>query len=362
MLLLLGVFAGACGDDEVGTGSLTVLLESEDVIVEGLEPGSDPENIRDGWAVGFDQYIVTIGDIDVHFSTDETLEAEVSDVFVVDLTQVPSAGLPLWTLDGLRAGRWNFNYATPGAGDGSTRHESVAQTDYDEMVSNDWTYLVDGVLMKSDGQSCPPAALANPGAKTPNGNMSGDNDCYDAPTVRFRFGATAETSFGLCEIDDLAGFAIPSGGSQTVAATIHGDHLFFNGFPEGDEGGVMRLAQWLADCDLNLDGTVTQDELEAIALSQLPELDDRYQFGGSPIAKADLNNTYDYMIAQLKTQGHYQGEGECRVDGMEHHHHGDEHDDHGDEHDAHGDEHDDHGDEHDDHGDDHGDEHDHDHE
>ena len=321
-IICVGMSVAGCGsEDEAGSGSLTVLLESEDVIIEGLEPGDGTENIRDGWAVGFDKFIATIGDIDVHYSTDESVEAEAGDVFVVDLTKIPAAGLALWTLDGLRAGRWEFNFRTPGAGDGSTRHDSVAQADYDEMVASDWTYLIDGVLTKADGQSCPPAALATPGSKTPNGNMSGGNACYDAPTVRFTFGATAETSFGPCEIDEVPGFAISAGGTQTVAATIHGDHLFFNGFPEGAEGGVTRLAQWLADCDLNLDGTVTRAELEAITPSQLPELDERYQLGGSPITP--LNNMYDYVISQLKTQGHFQGEGECPFDGVEHGH-GDE--------------------------------------
>jgi len=318
-MICLGIFVGGCGSEDVaGSGSLTVLLESEDVIVEGIEPGDGTENIRDGWAVGFDKYIATIGDVDVHFSTDESLEAKAGDVFVVDLTQVPAAGLSLWTLRGLREGRWEFNYRTPGARVGSTRHDSVAQADYGEMVANDWTYLIDGVLTKANGQSCPPAARVKPGGKTPNGNMSGGNACYDAPSVRFTFGATAATSFGPCEIDDTPGFAISAGGTQTVAATIHGDHLFFNGFPEGDEGGVTRLAQWLADCDLNLDGTVTRAELEQIAPSQLPELDERYQLGGSPITP--LENMYDYVISQLKTQGHFQGEGECPFDGVEHDH------------------------------------------
>jgi hypothetical protein len=314
-LSCVSLFVAGCGsEDGAGSGSLTVLLESEDVIVEGLEPGDGTEDIRDGWAVGFDKYIATVGDIDVHFATDESVEAEAGDVFVVDMTQVPAAGLSLWTLDGLRGGRWEFNYRTPGAGDGSTRHNSVAQADYDQMVANDWTYLIDGVLTKADGQSCPPAALATPGGRTPNGNMLGGNACYDAPTVRFTFGATAETSFGPCEIDEVPGFAVSAGGTQTVAATLHGDHLFFNGFPEGDEGGITRLAQWWADCDLNLDGTVTQAELEAIAPSQLPELDGRYQLGGSPITP--LNNMYDYVRSQLKTQGHFQGEGECPFDGV----------------------------------------------
>jgi len=327
------MFASGCGGDDAGSGTLSVLLEAEDVIIEGLEPGDDTENIRDGWTVGFSKYLITIGDIDVHLSTKGSVEAESSDVFVVDMTQIPAAGLPLWTLDGLREGRWEFNYATPGAGDGSTRHESVEQVDYDEMVDKDWTYLIDGVLSKSDGQSCPPAALVEAGSKTPNGNLSGGNECYDAPEVRFVFGATAETSFGPCEIGGIPGVAISAGGTQTVAATIHGDHIFFNGFPEGDEGGVMRLAQWLADCDLNLDGTVTGEELKAIVPSQLPELDDRFQLGGSPITP--LNHMHDYLIGQLKTQGHFNGEGECPYDGIayphgEHDGHGD-HDDHGDE-------------------------------
>ena len=61
----------------------------------------------------------------------------------------------------------------------------------------------------------------------------------------------------------VPGVSVTADSTQTSALTLHGDHLFFNGFPEGDEGGVMRLAQWIADCDLNLDGTVTNDELQA---------------------------------------------------------------------------------------------------
>ena len=267
-LVCLSLLTSGCSSEDdpaAGSGSLTVLLDHGGAIFDGLEPGDKAINIRDGWSVSADKYIVTVGDIDVHFSTDESVEAEAGDVFVVDLTKVSAAGLSLWTFEGLREGRWEFNYATPGAGDGSTRHDSVAQADYDEMVSKDWTYFIDGVLTKSDGQSCPPAALAKPGSKTPNGNKSGTNDCYDAPTVRFAVGASAETKYGPCEVDEVPGFAISDGGTQTVAATVHGDHVFFNGFPEGDEGGVKRLAQWLADSDLNLDGTVTAEELKAIA-------------------------------------------------------------------------------------------------
>jgi hypothetical protein len=72
------------------------------------------ENVQDGWSIHFDKYIVTVGDIDLHLSTDESVVAEAGDVFVIDLTDVPGAGALLWSLDGLQAGRWELNYATAG--------------------------------------------------------------------------------------------------------------------------------------------------------------------------------------------------------------------------------------------------------
>lgn len=314
----LGISLTACGgDDEGGTGSLSVLIEAEETITDGIQAGDDVEEIRDGWTVSFDKYLTSVGHIDLHYSTDEDLEAEADDVYVVDLTRVQSGGLQLWSFDELRSGRWEFNYGTPGAAHGAERHESVEKDDFDQMVDEDWTYLIEGILMKEDGESCPPADLAEPGDKEPNGNESGGNDCYDAPSVKFAFGVTAETTYGPCQVDDVPGVSVPSGGTQTVAATIHGDHIFFNGFPEGDEGGVTRQAQWLADCDLDLDGEVTAEELEAITPAQLPTMAN-YQFGGAPI---EPTNMYEYVRGQLLTQGHFQGEGECAPLGGELHDH-----------------------------------------
>lgn len=317
--LVLAASTGCATED----GSLTVLLESEDVIVDGLEAGESAENIRDGWNVTFDKYVVVVGDVDLHFSSDESMEAEAEDIFAVDLTKVPSSGLELWGFDDLKAGRWEFNYSTSGGAHGALRDDSVSRNDFDEMVDNDWTYLIEGELSNEEGQSCPPASLVEPGNNESNGNESGGNECYDAARVQFAFGATAMAGYGPCEIDEVPGVSVPSGGTQTVAITIHGDHIFFNGFPEGNEGGVRREAQWLADCDLNLDGMVTQEELEAITPAQLPAVED-FQMGGAPI---EPTNMYEYIRAQLKTQGHYQGEGECPVDGVAHEHGEEDHHD-----------------------------------
>ncbi|MCB9592520.1 MAG: hypothetical protein H6719_07290 [Sandaracinaceae bacterium] len=311
--------AGSAVDSGAAGGTLSVILEAEDTITDGIAAGDTGAVIRDGWMVAFDSYVVVIGDIDVHLATDEGVEAEAPELYAVDLVSVSEAGLPLWTLTGLQTGRWEFNYAIGGAGDGATRHDSVPEPVFAEMVAEDATYLISGELSRPDGQSCPPSAVATPGAAVANGNTNANGEpCYDNPTIGFRLLIPAETAFGPCEIDEVPGFAITGGGATTVAATVHGDHLFFNGFPEGDEGGVTRLAQWLADCDLNVDGEVTRAELELVAPADLAELDARFQLGGSPITP--LQDMWDYVTAQVKTQGHFQGEGECPFDGLAHMH------------------------------------------
>ena len=314
----------ACDGSGGGDAELDILIEAEDVIIDGLTPGDGAENIRDGWTVSFNKYVTVVGEVDIHLSTDETIEGEAPETYAIDLTTIPPAGVSKWRITELADGTYEFFYGTHGAGE-ATRDDSVSEADFAEMQAGGWTYLIDGTITKADGVSCPPASLVNPGStaiEAGTSNSAGD-PCYVNTSVSFRIGAEAETAFGPCEIDGAPGVSVTSGSVTPAAITIHGDHIFFNGFPEGDEGGTLRLAQWLADADLNLDGAVTKDELEAISPSDLAELDDRYQLGGSPITP--LNNMWDYVRAQLKTQGHFQGEGECPANG-ESHDHGHDHD------------------------------------
>lgn len=323
--LALGALSTSCsdggggGDDGArdGDASLELFVESEDVITSGIEAGDGLENIRDGWSVHFDKYLVAIGHPELRLSTDAEVEVHSHEQFIVDLVQVPASGWPLWSFDGLTDGRWNLFYEV--APEGAERHESVMQEDFDTMVAGDASYLVVGHLHNDDGRSCPPASLADvPSGAESNGENAGGDLCYPAPEVQFTFAVEAEVVYGPCEIDGLPGVALTDGRTTSAALTIHGDHIFFNGFPEGSEGGVTRLAQWLADCDLDLDGTVTAAELMAITPGDLSELDDRYQLGGSPITP--LDNMLTYVQAQLMTQGHFQGEGECALNGVEHEH------------------------------------------
>ena len=177
------------------------------------------------------------------------------------------------------------------------RHESVSEADFEEMVANEYTYLLEGTITRADGESCPPGG-----------------GCRPASSIAFRFGADAPTAFGPCEAEDgLPGIIVTESGT-TVAIDIHGDHVFFDAFPTGAEV-IERRAQWLANADVDGDDRVTTDELAAIEAADLfPP--DTYNLAGAPI---ELDHALDFVRAQLATQGHFQGEGECAwtFDGVE---------------------------------------------
>ncbi len=313
LCLVAGVQSACSGIDSTESRSnLRVLLQAEDVITSGIRAGNSSAEIQDGWDVTFEKYIIALGDIDLHLATDSEMEMEAPTIFAVDLTQVDGSGLELWTLDNLPEGRWEFGYSS--LIENAQRHESVSVQDFKTLIDGSLNYLIEGQLSQSSGLSCPPKALANvpKNAQVLQINSSGD-DCFLNENINFHLAVSAEANYGPCEIDGLSGVATVNDSVTSAAITIHGDHLFFNGFPEGGESGVLRLAQWMADCDLNLDGTVTELELKAVAPRDLGEVDDRFQLGGSPITP--LSDMLTYLRAQLQTQGHFQGEGECPLNG-----------------------------------------------
>lgn len=312
----------ACGESAQvadGAGTLRVILEPEDTILNGLTPGDGVENIRDGWTVSYDKYIVALGRVAVDYATDRDMTEEDERSFVVDLTSVPPNGVALWKIEGLRPGRWNFGYELTGGAHGAKPHESVEESDYDRVVDEDLTYLISGKLSKENGVSCPPPKYVEGVTLEPSGEDEAGNPCYPNPVVGFEFAVAAETSVTNCQLDGVAGFAIADGTTSTEAITLHGDHPFFNGFPSGSEGGITRLAQLWADADSNADGALDVAELDGQMLADLAQWDERYQLGGAPKV-GDLSTLKDILIAQLKTQGHMNGEGECEVDGQAHSH------------------------------------------
>jgi hypothetical protein len=309
-IVSLVLLLGACDGATTATGSLQLQLEAEDTITDGLEPGTGDEQVVDGWTVTFDEYVVAIGDIEIEGGGEGHFDEH--DVVVVDLTQLPEGGLTVASFEGMPVGAWpGVFWATPSAGAETMRHDSVSQADFDRMVAGGCTYLIVGTLSSPTGQRC----------------VRGDSTmCAPATSVAFDLCVPAPTVFGPCESDTgIEGVVVTEGTTTTANFTIHGDHLFFNGFPIGAEGSVARRAQWMVNADVDADGTVTQADLESIGESDLGQLLPSdpgdgmpgFALGGAPI---ELHDAWDYVVAQLKTQGHFQGEGECPIDGAEHAH------------------------------------------
>lgn len=269
-----------CGPSTGATGELAFFLEAEDTITDGLVPGDAPEDVVDGWSVTYEHFVVTVGHI--HATSRATgLGADDEGVWVVDLVSIPATGLALATFE-LPAGTYDdVGYTISVAAAGAMRDDSVPAALFDEMVAGGCTYLIEG-------------ELAN-----------------ETESVDFRFCIPAPTTFGPCSTPDgMEGVVVTAGGTTSTSLTFHGDHMWFDAFPSGDEL-VSRRGAWLAACDADGDGIATAAELMSAAPAEVFPSSE-YNLSGSPVA---IDDAWDFLVAQVKTQGHLNGEGECPWDG-----------------------------------------------
>jgi hypothetical protein len=291
-LALLSLAPLAC--DAGGTGTVQVFVEAEDTIPEGLQPGDGAEDVVDGWTVKYDKFIVTVGDFRASRSEGDGDTLSAPTIYVVDLLNVPAGGVVLAEFEDVAAERWDqVGYSMPNATDEAVAAEGTAKADRDMMVAGGLSLYVAGEITKPDGESC---GFDDPVVCTP------------APSVRFAWGLQAGTSFSDCAPPTGAlGFAVPSGGTAQVKPTIHGDHWFFTNLTQGSEV-TERRAQWIADADLDLDGETTLEELGDLSATLLFTAERGYNLSGSIIK---IVTAYDYLEAQARTLGDFQGEGEC---------------------------------------------------
>jgi hypothetical protein len=287
---------------------LDVLLRAESVVTDGLEAGDLAGQVRDGWQVSFEQYVAVLGPVALGPAG---AVGRAPSVLAVDLKGVPSEGFKLWSMQDLTPGRHSFSFELGVADSETERHRSVASGDFEQLSDAGATYLIRGALAQSGGRSCPPRELARPGDREAVETLASGDLCYDASQVRFSLVVSAPVRAEDCQTDGIPGAVVTAGQVNTVSITLHGDHLFFGGFAAGDEGSVERWAQWLADCDLDLDGEVSSPELAQVPWTSLPSVSAaRFPLGSAPVRIA---TALDYVRAQLMTQGHFEGEGECSL-------------------------------------------------
>lgn len=266
----------ACGDGEGGSGSLRVQISAEETITSGLTSGAGPEQTRD-CGVSYDKYVVAIGRVKLASARQGELR-ESAAVYVVDLKQVGAQGPEIATFPDLPSGQWaRFEYETPIAVAGALPLGTLAPGDLEVMVQKGLTYWIEGSV------SCPER------------------------TVRFSFQVAAPTRYYECESDGEPGVSVGGGGASTALVTLHGDHLWFDALPNGSEGTVMRRAGWILKADADGDGRVVTEDLSAVRAEDAFPSALGYNLGG-----ASISNALDFVRAQLGTQGHLNGEGECQ--------------------------------------------------
>lgn len=264
-----------------GAGSVQIFVVPEDSITNGLEPGTGPENVQDGWTITYGRYLVAIGNFRARRTdTGDTLSNP--SVYILDLKAAPTSGYVATELRDVAAVRWDkFGYDVPNARAGARPLPPTKQADADFMIASGYSIYFEGSAAK------------------------------DGKTITFAWGFAAGTSYDDCASPDGApGFAVPASGTAQVKPTLHGDHQYFDNVTQGVEI-TRRLAQWIETCDLDANGDLTLDELKRCdvvkALPQPPyDLTSVRDEDGS-----GKLSVYDFVLGQMHTFGDFQGDGEC---------------------------------------------------
>jgi hypothetical protein len=285
--------AAACGGTG-GTGRVQVFVEAEDTIPNGLVAGTGDEDIVDGWTVTYPKFLAAIGNFRASRSSAPADQLSDPRVFVVDLRSLPAGGLVIADFARATATRWDkVGFDMPNASASAVCATGISPADCDFMKTNGYSLYFEATLTNPTGQSCLPS---NP------------SDCVARTSLTVKWGVQAGTSFDDCAPPQGdAGFAVPSGGTAQVKPTVHGDHWFFTNITQGAEV-TERRAQWIVNSDLNRDGETTLAELQQVQAAQVfpsPPYNLSGALGGA------INTAYDYLLAQARTLGDFQGEGEC---------------------------------------------------
>ncbi|MCA9584242.1 MAG: hypothetical protein KC657_02685 [Myxococcales bacterium] len=272
------------GSDPSGKGSVQIIVVPEETVPAGLEPGDGDENVKDGWRITYERFLVTIGDLKAS-RTDGGDRLDDPTVYVLDLKNAPQSGYVVKSFADVAATRWDrFGFSLPNAKPGAKALAPTTDADASFMARGGYSVYFEGAATKGPD------------------------------TIRFKWGFAAGTSFSECATSEgTPGFAVPTGGTVQVKPTIHGDHWFFTNVTAGAEI-TERRAEWIKTCDKDQDKELTLAELKACdAATALPQKPGGpYELAGIEDQDGDGKiSVYDYVLSQAKTLGDFQGDGEC---------------------------------------------------
>lgn len=286
LLAAAAALLGACGDDGAsGTGTLTVVVEAEDAIVEGIPARAmgGGEGFSDGWSLTYQHLYVNVGQVALADAAGNRVAVPMDAAGgsrIYDLARGTTQ--EFFTVGGVPARRYDrVSYrsapvdASAGLGPGVT-------ADVRTTMAGASTWL---------------QATATKGGRTIRLDW------------RFREGWQYSECQGP-ETRPGAGFVVASGGTTTLRLSLHGDHWYWQTL--GQEGSPTRFDP-IANADTmaapyrgNGDNAVTLEELDLVNLADVPTVDGVFNPAGRPVTTLGA-----YMRASTGTNGHIDGDGVC---------------------------------------------------
>ncbi len=262
ILLGAALALGACGHDHGGgePGTLALTVYGESFIEDGI-PDSD---MSDGWAITFDNFLISVGDVKIGEGHQETVIVFEEPAFkVYDLAKSSNGeGFAITSveLDGGHYDHYQYR-VSPSA---NATAGNADQADFDAFQAAGFAVQVKGTATKG------------------------------GETKTFDWGFPVGTLYNHChaEID-------VDGGVSTAELTIHGDHLFYDSLSAAEPDLAFQL---IADADVDADDAITMAELNALNITGQAKYD---------TGALDIDNLGDYIDQAVSTMGHIAGEGHC---------------------------------------------------
>ncbi|MGV3619658.1 MAG: hypothetical protein ACO1OB_02510 [Archangium sp.] len=263
----------SCGPGADGSVRFSVWAE------ERVERGYPASLLADRWAITFDRYLVSLGEVTL---SNESGSHTASRRVVVD---VQKGRQPSHAFDAIPAGRWNVGFVVEPPGDGAETGDTVTQADVDTMRSEGWSYWLQGRATKTGVGS------------------------YE---FSIGFPVTGRGTECTNGVDGTLGIIVGDGRQTDAELTIHAEHMLYDRL--GTHRDVqLRFEAW------TVDGDITRATLQRQKLLSLQSadggvlLDERgapvvYQPGSYAVDTLDA-----FVIQSLKDQVHLNGGGLCRV-------------------------------------------------
>jgi hypothetical protein len=266
-ILALAAATAGCGDDGAdGTIQATVYGESF------VEDGIPASAFSDGWAVTFDKFLVSIGNVKAQ-AGHHVPEIGFDEMYIVDLARPTNGqGTPLATFTAPAGTYDHYGYVI--RPDAEARVLAADSADAEYLKERGASIRVVGTATKGD------------------------------VTLSFDWSFGLVISHAHCDVEVTI-----DGNDATVESTIHADHLFYDDAVSAEPALAFDLiasADGLAGA--GPDGVITLNELDNLDIRNQT----RYQVGSQRAPDgSEITNLRQYLELQVSTIGHIDGEGHC---------------------------------------------------